>query len=301
MRVLLLGGGGYLGRAIAERLRATRDIDVLCVARTPMAGGLAYDAQDTERLRALMARARVTINATSGPPAAIRRIAASIAAAAPAQKPFGHHVIELSSVAVYRRRQGVIDESAPLVSPAGRGYGAAKRAAELILEQQLPPCCGLSVLRLGAVVGGGSPRWERLLSELLRRREIGLLPSPHDGQLALTCRNALAGVVAARVAEIAQMRPDMPADRRRVENLVSETVPSNTYLRGLAQRQGCRPPGRFGTATVLRAGLGLLRHGARGPVLTPGLLRDLTHPGDIRAAGSGQVFCARPRGGMVAP
>lgn len=156
MRVLVLGGGGFVGGRIVTGLQASARADPV------VAGRQAFDALDPAALGRALDGVDAIVNCITGGAPTIRRNAQALAQAAG-----GRRVVHLSSMAVYGSATGVVSESAPLHGDIG-AYGAAKIAA----ERALAPCDAV-ILRPGCVAGPGGRLWTARVAQLLAAGRIG--------------------------------------------------------------------------------------------------------------------------------
>jgi len=183
MRVLLLGGTGFVGRVISQRLNKARGIVTLVGARHALPGQssafVCVDATDADSLLKVLTGVDVVVNCVVGPGHTIRRSAAAIVAAA---RMADKHVklIHMSSMAVYGSREGILMDDDP-VSDDGNWYGSAKISAERILREYGDGSGSSTVLRIGCVYGPGSALWVDRIGLLLRRGRLGDLAEMGDG------------------------------------------------------------------------------------------------------------------------
>ncbi len=166
MRVLVLGGGGFVGRRIVAALtRSGRASPVVAMRRAGPGDGnavLAFDALDPVALGAALDGMDAVVNCVTGSPDTIRRGAMALARVAGARR-----VVHLSSMAVYGSATGRVSERTPLLADIG-AYGAAKIAAEAILAP-----CDTVMLRPGCVHGPGGRLWTARVAQLLAAGRLG--------------------------------------------------------------------------------------------------------------------------------
>jgi UDP-glucose 4-epimerase len=153
-RAVLLGAGGFLGQALAARLKET-GVPLLALGRNDI--DLAADGADA-RLAARLAPddALVFLSAITpdkdrgrGGFMANMRMGANVCAALEA-RPVAH-VVYVSSDAVYPFSNALIDETTP-AEPTDL-YGAMHRARELMVQAAAK--CPLAILRPVAIYGDG--------------------------------------------------------------------------------------------------------------------------------------------------
>ncbi|MER7915371.1 MULTISPECIES: NAD-dependent epimerase/dehydratase family protein [unclassified Streptomyces] len=162
MRILVLGGTGYLGRRVTERVRALPGAHLLAGGRTGAEYTVDLAADPTERLAKTLAAAApdAVVNcagATGGDPVTLAEVnargpavlCAALREAAPAAR-----LVHLGSAAEYGPGTpcAAVTESAP-ARPV-TSYGATKLAGTLAVTS-----AGLDavVLRIGNPVGPGAP------------------------------------------------------------------------------------------------------------------------------------------------
>jgi len=163
MRVLVLGGGGFVGQRIVAALRASGRVrPVVAMRRADGPDVLAFDALDPAALGAALDGMDGVVNCVTGSPATIRRGALALAQVAGARR-----VVHLSSMAVYGSATGLVDEAAPMKADIG-GYGAAKIEAERLLAVS-----NAVMLRPGCVHGPGGRLWTGRVAQLLAAGRIG--------------------------------------------------------------------------------------------------------------------------------
>lgn len=255
MRVFLTGGTGLIGSHIAERLRARGD-EVVALGREDadasfleqhgctvvrgdvrdphdelavhMAGcdalvhaaALVYGNESWPRVRA------VNVEGTT------HVLRAVYAARVPA-------VVHLSSVAVYGRTWGRVDEDTPIDSPLRPGdlYARSKREAEAAARREANSTLGgvrLTILRLAAVYGERDRLLAPRVAALVRRSVVPVLG---------TGQNSLPIVYAGNAAAAVARCLDRPAKRsvRTYDLGLDHPLTQEGLLLGMARSLGTAP------------------------------------------------------------
>lgn len=183
MNVLILGASGFIGRRVAEALRASGRAEPLCASRRPQVASpasrtIALDTLDLDGLTNALRGMDAVVNCVAGAKASIATGAMRLVEAASRAR--CRRIVHLSSMAVYGSLEGVVTEEAPLVAKAG-WYGRAKRTAEDHLAGYARAGGEVVILRPGCVVGPGSEPWVGRIGRWLRARRIGDLGIAGDG------------------------------------------------------------------------------------------------------------------------
>lgn len=284
MRVFLTGGTGLIGSHIAQRLRSRGD-EVLALSREASdtrfleehgctvvrgdvrdpqdelaahmtgcdalvhAAALVYAGKSWSEVRA------VNVEGTS------RVLRAVVKAGVPA-------ALHLSSVAVYGRAWGPVDEDTPTDFPLRPGdlYARSKREAEAAAIGEVthsPDPVALTILRLGPVYGERDRLLAPSLASLVRRRVV---PVVGGG------RNSLPIVYAGNAAAAVSRSLDRPGGSsvRTYDLGLDHALSQEDLLIGMARALGTTPrlvhvPGVLARgAAVLGEKLGLAAPGATG-------------------------------------
>ncbi len=174
-RVLVLGGGGFVGRAVMAALGD----NAVAASRRPVPGvaHVLCDAADRASLAAACAGASAVVNAAAGSPASMLRATENLCAVAGQG---GQPIVHLSSMAVYGAAEGLVREDARL-DGASSAYAAGKIACEAALRRFETSGGAVSILRPGIVYGPGDQQWIGRLCRLLRAGRLGDLGAAGDG------------------------------------------------------------------------------------------------------------------------
>ncbi len=178
LRVLVLGGTGFIGRKVCTALMATDWATPIAASRHAANTTLPYahvvcDATDAESVRRATGYADAIVDCMIGDADAM---IANAKVTVEAAKERNLRVVYLSSMAAYGSATGLIDESAPLLGDLD-DYARAKASAEQILASH----ANRVVLRPGIVYGPGSARWSVMIGNLLRMHRLGDLGANGDG------------------------------------------------------------------------------------------------------------------------
>ncbi len=265
MKVLVLGGTGFIGRRLG-RLLAQSGMSVRLAARhvpaVPMADGrthgaehdtsrhgalptaapidfLALDTRDGFALGAAVRQCDAVVNAVAGQPRAIAEGAQRLAQAV--RDAGGRPVVHVSSLAVYGDIEGPAGPDTPFGPLPGRAaggpYALAKRLAESEMASLAGPATPVAVLRPGCVWGPGSPLWVDRIADLLAAGRLGDLGEDGDGWTN--------GVHVDDVCEAVRRLLLQPEPGLRTYPLAAPDSPRwNRYLRDLALAVEATPLGR---------------------------------------------------------
>lgn len=181
MRVLVLGGTGYIGSRLCDLLRDSGwATPVSASSRRLAAGvdGLRVDSRDAAALGRALRGVDAVVNCVASDADSIAKGAqvlaqAAIAAACP-------RVIHLSSMSVYGAAEGRVDERAPL-DPSLGWYARAKCEAERHVASYAAAGGAAVILRPGCVWGPGSQLWVGRIGRWLRAGRLGDLGIAGDG------------------------------------------------------------------------------------------------------------------------
>jgi nucleoside-diphosphate-sugar epimerase len=231
-RAVVVGARGYLGRVLVPFL-AENGFDVTGLGRRAPAAAAAMDflrcdATNAAALRQALAGMDIVVNLMAGPPGAMIRVAENLSDILRRQPAL--RVVQLSSLAVFGRTSGVLDETAKLTPATLHAYGAAKLAAERSLLA-VPGVAGRCVIiRPGCIYGPGSPQWVDRLCRLLLAGRLGWLGPEGAGLSPLVHVHDVAQAIATTLR---------PASDAGIYHLLSpETLTWNVYFRRLGKRLG---------------------------------------------------------------
>ena len=181
MRVLVLGGSGYVGSRLCAMLADSGWAVPVSASRRPTPGPVESVRLDTTDLAALteaLQGSDAVVNCVAGNDAAIAQGAAVLAQAC--LRAGTPRIIHLSSMAVYGTAEGEVDESQAL-DPALGWYARAKVTAERHVAG-FAEAGGVAInLRPGCVWGPGSELWVGRIGRWLRARRLGDLGEAGDG------------------------------------------------------------------------------------------------------------------------
>jgi nucleoside-diphosphate-sugar epimerase len=240
MRVLVLGGSGYVGSRLCTMLRDSRwAVPVNASPRRQLAGveNLRVDTRDPGSLALALQGIDAVVNCVAGD---ARSIADGAHALAQACRAAGcARIVHLSSMAVYGLLEGVVREDAPL-DPALGWYAAAKCQAEARMAAFAQDGGSVVVLRPGCVWGAGSELWVGRIGRLLRAGRLGDLGVAGDGWSNLVhVDDVCHGVLAA-------LRLEQGGGQVRTYNLAAPDSPRwNEYFVDLALAIGATPVRRI--------------------------------------------------------
>jgi nucleoside-diphosphate-sugar epimerase len=228
MKVLVLGGSGYVGARLCALLAATGWATPLAAARRAVAGveSVRVDTRDAAAMREALRGVDAVVNCVAGNAAAIAdgaRIVADAALAAGCRR-----LVHLSSMSVYGPVEGRVDESMTIDGSLG-WYARAKCEAERHVAAFCDQGGSAVLLRPGCVWGPGSDLWVGRIGKFLRARRLGDLGAAGDGWSNLV---HVDDVCRAVIASLQAMEPGQPA---RTYNLAAPDSPRwNEYFVDLA-------------------------------------------------------------------
>ncbi len=248
MKVLVLGGNGFVGKAIIHQLMQMDHITPIIGTRTlnnNTAAGvttLKIDSTDLLALKNGLKDIDVVINCVTGDGTTIAQGTQLLCqAAALTGKP---KIIHLSSQSVYGTQIGIISESTPQHDDLG-WYGHAKIAAEQAVEDYAKNGGQAIILRPGCISGKNSPLWTERIITWLKQGRLGDLGTSGDGWSNI--------VDVADVAQAVTKALNIPlsAGKVRIFNLSAPDSPRwNQYFIDLGVSIGATPVKRISNRTL---------------------------------------------------
>lgn len=184
MKVLVIGGTGYIGTRLMTLMHTRSDCTPIAASRSASGQGLRLDTRDEAALTQALRGVDAVVNCVAGSAPAIADGAWALARAARAARVAA--VVHVSSMAVYGDRQGPVNEASPWGRPQG-WYARAKQEAERALRTLAHTSDGmtaptrLTVLRPGCVWGPGSTLWVGRIARWLAQGRLGDLGGLGDG------------------------------------------------------------------------------------------------------------------------
>ena len=184
MKVLVIGGTGYIGTRLMALMHARTDFTPIAASRGNTGSGLRLDTRNEAALTQALRGVDAVVNCVAGSAPAIAGGAKALTRAARAARVPA--VVHLSSMAVYGDRQGPVNEASAWGKPQG-WYARAKQEAERALRtlahttDGTTPTTRLTVLRPGCVWGPGSALWVGRIARWLMQGRLGDLGELGDG------------------------------------------------------------------------------------------------------------------------
>lgn len=241
MKVLVLGGSGYIGSRLCTLLGESGWATPVSASRRPGRGveAIQVDTTDAASMRSALKGFDAVVNCVAGSAEAIARGARVLAEAA--RDSGCARVVHLSTMSVYGALEGEVAEDAPR-DPSIGWYARAKCEAEDILAGFASQGGSLVVLRPGCVWGPGSDLWVGRIGRLLRAGRLGDLGAAGDGWSNLVAVDDVCAAI------MASLRVDVqPGAAPRIYNLAAPDSPRwNAYLVDLALAIGATPVRRLG-------------------------------------------------------
>lgn len=185
MKILILGGSGYIGKRLFDALKTTAwALPVMAsrkkVSSSTLMGHVAIQINtlDESALTAALKDFDAVVNCVAGDGRSISDGAHVLVQAALAAK--CKRIVHLSTMSVYGLAEGSVDEGAPSDPRAG-WYGKAKIEAEGHIKEFVAQGGQAAVLRPGCVFGPGSELWVGRVGRWLQAKRLGDLGISGDG------------------------------------------------------------------------------------------------------------------------
>lgn len=202
-RVLVLGGTGFIGTAVAAAIADMPDVDVTIAGRhrppeDPSATRTRFvhcDVLNAESINAALTGIDTLVNCfreRSSERESGRAISTLLHAIESSDV---RHVVYLSSTSVYGNASGELDELSPSVEPLN-WYGRAKLHAEREVLSRASTDLHVSVLRPALVYGPRGREWSLDFMESIKRGYFDQLTSAADGVANLVYVDDLAAFCA---------------------------------------------------------------------------------------------------------
>ena len=240
MKVLVLGGSGYIGSRLCAALAATgwaTPVSASARRATPGVEHRKVDARNVDSLTDALRGMDAVVNCVAGDAASIAQGASALADACIAAG--CDRVVHLSSMSVYGAQEGLMHEQSAL-DPALGWYARAKCEAERHMEDFAQAGGTVVTLRPGCVWGPGSDLWVGRVGRWLRAGRLGDLGVAGDGWSNLVHVDDVCAAV------LAALRAPVAAGRMRVYNLAAPDSPRwNDYFVDLAVAIGAAPVRRI--------------------------------------------------------
>lgn len=249
MNVLVLGGSGHVGRRLLHLMAGDARYRPTSASRSAAAHGLSgiptlqLDTCDVPALTQALQSFDAVVNCVAGNARAIAQGAQALVTAA---QQAGHpRIIHLSTLSVYGRAEGTLQEDAPL-SPELGWYGRAKCEAEASIRAYVREGGTAVVLRPGCVFGPHSELWVGRVARWLQAGRLGDLGEAGDGWSNLVHVDDVCKAV------LAALSLPIGAREQPVFNLAAPDSPRwNVYFVDLALALHCTPVRRI-TARQLK-------------------------------------------------
>ncbi|HEY8050665.1 MAG TPA: NAD-dependent epimerase/dehydratase family protein [Ramlibacter sp.] len=229
MKVLVLGGTGYIGSRLVAKLAQTGWASPVATSRRS-----GIDTTDVSSMKRALEGMDAVVNCVAGSRDAIARGAQVLVdAARGAGLP---RIVHLSTMSVYGALEGDATETSQR-DPSIGWYAKAKCEA----EDTVAGYAGEAVmLRPGCVWGPGSELWVGRIGRLLRAHRLGDLGAAGDGWSNLVAVDDVCDAV------IASLRVPVAPGTPRVFNLAAPDAPRwNDYFIDLAVAIGATPVARL--------------------------------------------------------
>lgn len=240
MRVLVLGGSGYVGSRLCAMLRDSGWASPVSASSRSRAAGVEsvlVDTTDAAALAIALHGVNAVVNCVAGSAAAISQGAQALVQACLTAG--CKRIVHLSSMAVYGTLEGSVREEAPN-DPSLGWYARAKCEAEAHMAAFARAGGTVVTLRPGCVWGPGSELWVGRIARFLRAGRLGDLGAAGDGWSNLVHLDDVCNSV------LAALRLPQPGGEIRTYNLAAPDSPRwNEYFVDLALAIGATPVRRI--------------------------------------------------------
>jgi nucleoside-diphosphate-sugar epimerase len=240
MKVLVLGGSGYIGTRLCALLSASGwAIPVNGSARRDVPGieNRRVDTRDAASLAEAMHDIDAVVNCVAGDADSIARGATALTQACAEADCL--RVVHLSTMSVYGAQEGVLREDAAL-DPAMGWYARAKCESERQFAAFAAQGGSVVTLRPGCVWGPGSQLWVGRVGRWLRAHRLGDLGAAGDGWSNLVHVDDVCAAVLAALRLAAT-----PGDLRAYNLAAPDSPRWNEYFVDLALQIGATPVRRL--------------------------------------------------------
>lgn len=180
MKVLVLGGSGYVGQYIVNKLKSDGKFNITSASRRANGGDdfIRLDSTNENQLGQCLSGFDIVINCITGSGDIINHGAKALVSSALINgQPY---IIHLSTQSVYGTQEGVVNETASVRDDLG-WYGHAKIQAEEHIQKYVESGGAATILRIGCVLGVGSPLWHTRFESWLSAGLLGDLGENGDG------------------------------------------------------------------------------------------------------------------------
>jgi nucleoside-diphosphate-sugar epimerase len=240
MKVLVLGGSGYIGSRLCAALAATGWATPVSASARRATPGVEHRKVDARNLESMVAALRgmdAVVNCVAGDAASISEGASALADACIAAQ--CDRIVHLSSMSVYGSQEGLLHEQSPL-DPTLGWYARAKCEAERHMEDFAEAGGTVVTLRPGCVWGPGSELWVGRVGRWLRAGRLGDLGTAGDGWSNLVHVDDVCAAI------VASLRVPGPIGKMRTYNLAAADSPRwNDYFTDLGVAIGATPVRRI--------------------------------------------------------